>query len=83
MPESQVRASLERIDSIGVAGRWIQCTISLMLDSNLRLVRWGFIVHVIDKLHHSGDTGYTRGSYAIDAKAKPRCLLHNCQGYIP
>ena len=33
------------------------------------------------KLHYSGVTGYTRGSYAIDAEAKPRRLLHNCQDH--
>ena len=58
VPESQVRASLERVDPVGVAGRWSQhrCVLRRVysvpypnavwhIDSNLRLVRWGFVVH--------------------------------------
>ena len=58
----QVRASLERVDPVGVAGRWSQhrCVLRRVysvpypnavwhIDNNLRLVRWGFVVHgVID-----------------------------------
>ena len=39
--------------------------------------------NIIDKLHSSVVVGYTRGSYDIDAEAKPMRLLHNCRGYIP
>ena len=53
-----VRASLERVDPVGVAGPWSQhrCVLRRVysvpypnavwhIDSNLRLVRWGFVVH--------------------------------------
>ena len=55
VPESQVRASLERVDPVG---RWSQhrCVLRRAysvsypnalwhIDSNLRLIRWGFVVH--------------------------------------
>ena len=50
--------ALERVDPVGVAGRWSQywCVLHRVysvpypnavwhIDSNLRLVRWGFVIH--------------------------------------
>ena len=56
--ESRVRASLERVDPVGIAGRWSQhqCVHRRVytvpypnalwhIDSNLKLSQWGFVVH--------------------------------------
>ena len=64
--ESQMRASLERVDPVGVAGRWSQrwCVQHRVysvpypnalwhIDSNLRLIRWGFVVHGTEPLMDS------------------------------